>query len=581
MTLITQHFDSLSADIMRLSYMVRDVSDKLDEQTRLLRMREHGLPDELVNSAGELAETIDQLTTQLEGDHTELAQLRALGHTAAMINSTLDLNEVLGRAMDTVIGLTDAERGYILLRNPETNEMEFMIGRKIGREAIEDGEFIISRSIVEEVIQIGEPIVTTNAQEDSRFSAQESVMSYSLRSILCVPLLYRDEVNGVVYADNRIRQALFGERELQLLLAFASQASIAIKNAQLYESAKARLSEVTERQQFLDNIFASIASGIITTNLSGQVHTYSPVAESLLTTNRLDTLGQPLTSVLPAVYEGFDDVVATVQKENTQETIELNTVLPERGPTNLSLKLSALKSDDHSTLGVALVVDDLTEIKQRDETLNVIRTYLPSQMVRNIQSIEGLGLSGEEREITVLFADVRGFTSFSERMKPEEVLETINKYLTSGSAAIEHFEGIVDKYLGDAIVGLYNTQLNPQADDHALRAVEAAVMLRDSVPTLHHALPSEHCLWYGIGIHTDDAMLGNVGSPSRKEFTVLGNALTFAKKLQEIAEPGEVIISQETYEAVKEHFETEFTERTLRDDVTIVKVYKVLNPRES
>ncbi|NDJ85064.1 MAG: GAF domain-containing protein [Chloroflexi bacterium] len=575
MTLITQHFDSLATDLMRLNYMVHEIAEGLEEQTRLLRLRSLGLPDALVNESRSLSDALDQLTEQLEQDHIELAQLRALAHTAALINSTLDLNEVLSRAMDTVIGLTDAERGYILLRNEATGEMEFMIGRKIGRESIEEGEFIVSRSIIDHVIETGDPVVTTNAQEDERFSAQESVMSYALRSILCVPLIYRGEVNGVVYADNRVRQALFGERELQLLVAFANQASIAIQNAQLYERVRARLAEVTEKQQLLDSIFASIASGVITTDRDAYVQTYSPVAETILTVPAEHSLGFPLTSVLPAVYEGFEEVLRNVQEEDSQETIELNTVLDQRGPTNLSFKLSPLKSEEESTMGVAMVVDDLTEIKQRDETLNVIRTYLSAEMVRNIQSIDSLGLGGEERIITSLFADVRGFTTFSERLEPELLMEIINKYLTTSSDAIQLMGGIIDKYMGDAVVGLFNTQLNP-LEDHALRAVRAAYAMTQDVEGLHEILPADHRLWLGIGVHTGPAMLGNVGSPSRKEFTVLGEAMTYSKKLQEIAEPGEVILSAETYAAVAAYFEVEETERKLRGEGGIVTAYKIL-----
>ena len=244
--------------------------------------------------------------------------------------------------MDTVIGLTDAERGYIMLRNEETNEMEFMIGRKIGRESIEDEQLMISSSIVQEVIQSGESVVTTNAQEDDRFNKNASVMSYMLRSILCVPLTNRDEVIGVVYADNRVRQALFGDRELQLLMSFANQASIAIQNAQLFERVRTRLDEVNRQRKLLDSIFASIASGILTTDAEGAVATVSPVAREILSTNE-SAIGMPITEVLPAVYEGFADVLAHIQDQNSEEIIEVSTVIPERGPVTIGIKLSPLK----------------------------------------------------------------------------------------------------------------------------------------------------------------------------------------------------------------------------------------------
>ncbi|MBI5930573.1 MAG: GAF domain-containing protein [Chloroflexi bacterium] len=579
MTLITQQIDNLTTEIMRLNYMAQDVSHMLQEQSNLLRIRNMSLPTPLLEETQGFSEAVKILSEQLASEQVELAQLRALAHTGGLINSSLDLDTVLRRAMDTVIGLTGAVHGYIMLLDQNTGETESVISVNLEQGTAEEGEIMISRTIVDEVMRTRQPIVTTDVQDDERFQLTESVLKYDLRSILCVPIIYRDQLSGVVYADNRIREGLFGESELNLLVAFANQAAIAIQNARLFERVKARLAEVTAIRQFLDSIFASIASAVITTDVNGNIRTCSPVAEQILGVSAVECISQPVMEVLPSLYEGFENVLIEVQQQGHQEIIEVNTVLAHRGPTSLSLKLSPLRGEQNETLGVAIVLDDLTAIKERDETLNVIRTYLPPAMVRNIQSIDSLGLGGEEREITVIFADVRGFTTFSERLPPEELMEVINQYLSTGSAAIQLLEGIIDKYMGDAIVGLYNTQLNPQNDDHALRAVRAAIALVNDVQALHEVMPAEQRLFYGIGIHTGTAIVGNVGSPSRKEFTALGYAVTFAKKLQEIAQPGEIIISEETYQAVKDRVVAQPTERRLRGDNTPVMVYQLTDIR--
>ena len=243
-------------------------------------------------------------------------------------------------------------------------------------------------------------------------------------------------------------------------------------------------------------------------------------------------------------------------RKSRQQVIEIEPVLPGRGPVNLSLRFTPLKDAQGVTYGMALVVDDLTEIKKRDATLSVVRTYLPPSLVRNIQSIDSLGLGGDEREISVIFADVRGFTTFSEQLDPEQLMNVISQYLTVSSDAIELYDGIIDKYMGDAVVGLFNTQLNPQ-EDHAVRAVRAALSMAYDVRALHEVLPPEQRLFYGIGVDTGMAMLGNVGSPSRKEFTAIGLPFNFAKLLQENALAGEIIISQNTYDLVKDVFVAE------------------------
>src|SRR5205814_9881978 len=117
-----------------------------------------------------------------EESFTELQRLRALGDTTELINSTLDLSDVLNAVMDTVIDLTGAERGYLMLRNPQTKQMEFRVARKVEQRNLKEDEFIVSTSIVAEVAQTGLPVVATNAARDPRIGKLESVMVNSLRS---------------------------------------------------------------------------------------------------------------------------------------------------------------------------------------------------------------------------------------------------------------------------------------------------------------------------------------------------------------------------------------------------------------
>jgi adenylate cyclase len=136
-------------------------------------------------------------------------------------------------------------------------------------------------------------------------------------------------------------------------------------------------------------------------------------------------------------------------------------------------------------------------------------------------------------------------------------MRIINKYLAVASDGINLYEGIVDKYMGDAVTGLFNTQLNPQ-ENHPELAVRAALSIIYDVKALHEVLPDEaQHLKFGIGIHTGKAVLGNVGSNQRREFAAMGEATDISKILQENAGKGEVVISPETFERVKDMFECE------------------------
>jgi GAF domain-containing protein len=183
--------------------------------------------------------------------------------------------------MDTIVRLMGAERGFLMLRD-ERGEMVTRIARNWEQESINPNEFAISRTIVERVIDVGEAILTTNAREDPRFGAQESIIAFNLRSILCVPLMVKTELIGVIYTDNRIRTGIFSESDRDLLLAFANQAAVAIENARLFSSLKRTLEEVTELKNLMDDVFASIVSGVITADVQDQITLCNRAAATIL-----------------------------------------------------------------------------------------------------------------------------------------------------------------------------------------------------------------------------------------------------------------------------------------------------------
>jgi putative nucleotidyltransferase with HDIG domain len=170
----------------------------------------------------------------------EQRQLEALMDVGRVINSSLGRKRVLEEVMDSLINLTRAERGFLILRDPLDGKLQKPeTSRGIDQVNLDDGDFKVSGTIVRRVAETGRPILTTNAQEDPRFGAQESIIAFNLRSILCAPLKIKDELIGVLYVDNRVHTGLFQESDLRLITAFADQAAVAINNADLIENLKA------------------------------------------------------------------------------------------------------------------------------------------------------------------------------------------------------------------------------------------------------------------------------------------------------------------------------------------------------
>ncbi|MEM9776213.1 MAG: GAF domain-containing protein, partial [Chloroflexota bacterium] len=151
---------------------------------------------------------LDTLERQLKDHEEERIQLRALQAVGAALNSSLNPADVLNVVMDTMIQITGAERGFLMLMDEDTGDVTVQAARNIKQETIEDPTEI-SSSVFNEVMDSGEPLLTTNAQDDPRFANRQSIISYNLRSILCVPLNLKDDTIGAIYVDNRITAGIF------------------------------------------------------------------------------------------------------------------------------------------------------------------------------------------------------------------------------------------------------------------------------------------------------------------------------------------------------------------------------------
>ena len=504
-------------EIRQLRQLSHRVNIGLNNQQQLLQMRDLSLAPDVITHIHLVDHELATLETHLQYEETELGQLRALTETSALINSSLDPDAILSQAMDEIINLTGAERGYILLRNADSDELEFRVCREPDAEPDVVQGADISRTVLNEVFTSGKPLLTDNASSDPRMQGSETVAKFTLRSIMCVPLVYKDKITGATYVDNRFKENVFTERELNLLTAFANQTAIAIENAILYARVQATLREITQVKELMENVFASIASGVITSNADDRVMTFNRAAGQILATPTEEALNSLLPELLPRITD-FADHMRAVRDQNQPEVFETHTTIPQRGETVLNLKLSPLKNTADETQGVAVVLDDLTMQREREESLELMTRYLPPGMVDNIEQIAGLALGGERREMTSMFVYVCPYDIIGEGSRPQQLMELLNVYLEVATDAIHKARGIIDKYMGNEIMVLFNTQLNPDAN-HASCAAETALVLRDAFVDLYKRLgidPQPH--YYRIGIHTGVATLGNVGSMNRRSF---------------------------------------------------------------
>ncbi|HUV74505.1 MAG TPA: response regulator [Anaerolineae bacterium] len=185
-----------------------------------------------------------------------------------------------------------------------------------------------------------------------------------------------------------------------------------------------------------------------------------------------------------------------------------------------------------------------------EQTRDMLERYLPTQVAQYlIDNPARANLGGERREVSILFADLRGFTALAEKMSPESLIDVVNDYLALATDNIIAHGGVLDKFMGDAVMALYNSPLDQP--DHALRAVRTAFALRESFGR-RRTEPVLHC---GFGISTGEVVVGNIGSEALMNYTAVGDAVNLAFRLQEQAQAEQILMSRATYEQVKNSVE--------------------------
>jgi len=225
------------------------------------------------------------------------------------------------------------------------------------------------------------------------------------------------------------------------------------------------------------------------------------------------------------------------------------------------------------------------KIRREERIRSNLQRYLAAPLVNKLLSEQGeLALGGEHKTVTIVFVDIRGFTTFSEKMAPKDVVELLNEYFTVMTEEVFKFEGTLDKFMGDCIMALYGAPFS--REDDALRAVKTAVGMKKKLKEL-----KEH--WKetgrkfsgdidkfdnGIGINTGDVIAGNIGSSKRMEYTVIGDAVNLASRIQGLTTKGQIMVSEYTYAIIKDKVKAnQLPPVTVKGKAKPINVYEILD----
>jgi PAS domain S-box-containing protein len=367
-----------------------------------------------------------------------------------------------------------------------------------------------------------------------------------------VPLRYEGNLTGFMGLGPRRSGDPYTGDDLDFLSTVAGQSALALENARLFTNLHRTLDQTLEMKNLMDDIFASIATGVITTDIRRKVTLFNRAAEEILGIPVRDVLGRPLPDALPLCPDL--ETVATEAVERGVVTLsrEVSPNLPARGELYLRLSCSPLRDAYLGTKGATLVFEDLTERRKLEAEQERIRqtfgrVVAPRIRDRLLSDPSHLRLDGTRQEVTILFADLSGFTSFTESIQPEQLFKILNDYLSLAAQAILEQEGTLDKFMGDAVLALWNAP-DPQKD-HALRAARAALSILERSRQAHGKMKNAaHHLMFRIGVTTGEAMIGNVGTRQLFNYTAIGDTVNLAQRLETAAQPGQILIDQATFD---------------------------------
>ena len=484
------------------------------------------------------------------------------------VTAEIELGSLLQRVMVESTNMLNADRATLFLNDPKTNELfsRVAMGDGIGEIRLPNNVGIAGA-----VFQSQETINIPYAYADLRFNPSfDKQTGYFTSSILCVPIINKDgECIGCTQALNK-KGGGFTDEDESRLKAFTQQVAIALENAKLFE-------DVAKERAYNHSMLTSMSNAVITIDDEGKIITCNKAGLKILKIRTSDIIGKTaeefFTNGRSWILEKIKNCEETKQNELLMDA-EFEVGTDEDDNIELvSANISFLPLENQDPdgrmdqaqghLGTLIIIEDISDEKRMKSTMS---RYIDPGIADKLMS-EGTDImGGQETEATLLFSDVRSFTTITETLGAQGTVALLNEYFDIMVEAISEQGGMVDKFIGDAIMAGFGIPVANEDDED--RGVRAGINMIKRLWEWNEIREKEGKMPVdmGLGLNTDKVVSGNIGSSKRMDYTMIGDGVNLAARLESAckAYSARILISDYTYRKLKGTYQIRYI-----DDVVV------------
>ena len=484
------------------------------------------------------------------------------------VTSEIEIGALLQKVMGEATRMLRAERSTLFLNDEKSNELWSEVGEGLNVAQI---RFPNHMGIAGAVFTTGETINIPYAYADMRFNPTfDKQTNFFTRSILCVPVVNKDgKVIGVTQALNK-KGGPFTTEDESRLKAFTAQASIALENAKLFN-------DVQNMKNYNEGMLESMSNGVLTVNEDGKIITCNNAGERILGSGKESILDQMAEKFFTEKNGWILDTIRHVNETQESDSVMDAELLYDDEKRSVNVTILPLLSVEKKKLGVMLMIEDISSEKRMKSTMSrYMDPVIADQLMKKGEDF----LGGKSAEATVLFSDIRNFTTMSEELGPQGTVSFLNEYFSIMVDCIQKEDGMLDKFIGDAIMAAFGMPI--ARGDEEDRAVRTAVSMMVELAKWNEIRKSMGMkpVDIGIGLNTGIVVSGNIGSPKRMDYTMIGDGVNLAARLESACKQyfAQIIISEFTYHKLKGTYRIREIDRVVvKGKTEPVHLYEVLD----